>query len=169
MQLHHGKWPVKLSNRYFVVTTSVAALDTRGFKLPFVVVSFSVLCILICILKACLLFLFCVCVFSSDFITCKALMPGGAPLHSSVLRTGAVTGLWATSRGELPLSVPRRPRRAMLQQSLPRRDKKPRQDSQPYQWSSTADRQKPAGIKILLFALPFLAFHFLLHWEFFWE
>lgn len=41
----------------------MAALDTRGFKLPFVIVSFSVLCILICILKACFLFLFCVCVF----------------------------------------------------------------------------------------------------------
>lgn len=111
----------------------------------------------------------CVCACSSDFITCKALIPGGAPLHSSVLRMGAVTGLRDTSRGELPLSVPRRLRRAMLQQNLPRRDKKPRQDSRPYQWSSTADRQKPTGIKILSFALPFLAFHFLLHWGFFWE
>lgn len=41
----------------------MAVLDTCGLKLPFVVVSFFVLCILICILKACLfIFSLCVCV-----------------------------------------------------------------------------------------------------------
>lgn len=149
----------------------MAVLDTRGLKLPlfFCYFFFVVLCILIYVLKACLLFSSPLSVCSSDFITCKALLPGGAPLHSSVLRTGAVTGRQATSRGELPLSVPRHLPRAMLQQSLPQRDRKPRQDSRPCQWSSTADRQEPTGIKTLLFALLFLAFHFLLHWGFFWE
>lgn len=150
----------------------MAVLKACGFKLSFfffclVAAFFLALYIVLCILKTCPLFFPHVC--SSDFITCKTLMPGGTPLLSSVLKTGAVTGLRGTSQGGSPLSVPRRLCRAMLQPNLPLQDKKPGQDSHLYQWISPAAKQKPTGIKILSFALPFLAFHFLLHWGFLWE
>lgn len=105
----------------------------------------------------------------SDFVTCKTLMPGGVPLLSFGLRMGAVTGLLGMSRGELPLFDPHHLHRATLQPNLPLQDKKPGRRSRPYHLDRTAVRQKPTDIKILSFALPFLACHFFLHWEFFWE
>lgn len=116
-----------------------------------------------------LIFFLSVCARCSDFVTCKTLMPGGVPLLSFHLRMGAVTGLLGMSRGELPLFVPHRLHTAMYQLNLPLRDKKPGPCSHPHHQDSTAARQKPTDIKILSFALLFLAFHFLLHWGFLWE
>lgn len=107
----------------------------------------------------------------SDLITCKPLIAGGIPLFSFSRRMGAVIDLLAMFQGELFLFVHPHVQRARLQPNLHLQDKKPMQHLPSHQRSS-AVKQKQAerkDTKILSFALVFLAFHFLLHWQLSWE